>query len=266
MAFIDCVYKSKILGMNISMKVILPYDETDESEKECETAVLYLLHGMRGDSSSWIRSSSIERYVRGKNIAVIMPEAHNGFYTKTKTGHDYLAYCGEEIEDIIEKLFGIKSKRENTYIAGLSMGGYGAFRIAFEYPEKFCYAASFSGVVDIVKVCSIEGTDDNTRRDYINAFGDEGAKEGSRDDLLYLAKEVSKGSVKPILRQYCGRQDFLYDINKGAKAIFEKLGYDYRYSEADGDHTWDYWDKCIKIVVDEIEDINKRVGREGTVL
>lgn len=257
MAFIQCAFASKILGMKTNMNVILPYDESDRTGNN-RPAVLYLLHGITDDHSVWARYTGIERYVRRKDIAVVMPTVHNGFYTHTKTGYDCLKFCAEEVVDAATAMFNLSDRREDMYIAGASMGGYGAFRLALEYPEKYAYAASLSGALDIVQICKTRrgdpGVSDLMVRDIINAFGEGGAEKGSREDLTALAAEVARKDVKkPVLRQYCGTQDYLYLVNQSAKNAFEGLGFNYAYYEGEGGHDWNYWDKCIQHVLAEIE-------------
>ncbi len=255
MAFIQCSFMSKVLNLKTNMNVILPHD--GKCDKSVKPAVLYLLHGITDDHTVWSRYSSIERYVRDKNIAVIMPTVYNGFYTDTKIGYNYLKFCAEEVVDLCADMFGLSKEREDTFVAGLSMGGYGAFRLALEYPEKYCFAASMSGALDIVSICDTRrdnaDINDPTVRDIINDFGIEGAKRGSRQDLFFLADEVSKTDTKPVLRQYCGTEDFLYVPNQNMKKHIEGLGFDYAYSEKSGAHTWDYWDSVIHEVILEME-------------
>ena len=97
-------------------------------------------------------------------------------------------------------------------------------------------------------------------RDIVNAFGPEGAAHGGECDLLHLADQVSaSGGPKPILRQYCGTEDFLYESNQCAKRHIEPLGFDYAYAEGPGEHTWDYWDARIVDILEEIKRINPDV-------
>lgn len=257
MAFIQCAFTSRTLNMKTNMNVILPYGGYGCENRDKPAAVLYLLHGITDDHSVWMRYTGIERYVRGKNIAVIMPTVQNGFYTYTKTGYDYLKFCGEEVVDAAVKMFGLSAGREDTYVAGVSMGGYGAFRLAFEYPQQFSYAASLSGALDIVQICRMgraaREVNDMMVRDVVNAFGEEGVQSGGREDLLALAAKVSENAAKkPVLRQYCGTSDYLYTVNNDAKKVFERLGFDYRYYEGEGNHEWGFWDKCIQSVLEEI--------------
>lgn len=263
MAFIQCGFSSEILGMKTNMNVLLPQDTVRKGEAP---PVLYLLHGHTDDHAAWTRFTGLERYVRDLNLAVVMPTVHNGFYTNMHTGYRYFDFCTQELPAVVRSMFHVSSAREDTFVAGLSMGGYGAWRLALGCPEQYCFAASMSGVLDIAGECEKRRNDPNVSGDYmrdiVNAFGPEGALYGGECDLLHLAGRVdASGGPKPILRQYCGTEDFLYECNQIAKEKIEQLGFDYAYAEAPGEHTWDFWDARIVDILEEMKRINPRVAR-----
>ena len=264
MAFLQCGISSDILGMKTNMNVLLPQDNVRQSREA--VLVLYLLHGHTDDHAAWSRFTGLERYVRDLNLAVVMPTVHNGFYTNTEIGYRYFDFCTQELPELVSAMFHVSSAREDTFVAGLSMGGYGAWRLALARPEQYCYAASMSGVLDLAGECEQRRNDPDVSsdfmRDIINAFGPEGALYGSESDLLFLADRVNASSgPKPILRQFCGTEDFLYESNQNAKKHVEALGFDYTYWEGPGAHTWDFWDSCIQKIVKEIASINPKVSR-----
>lgn len=262
MAFLQCGFSSEILGMKTNMNVLLPQDTLRQSKQA--PPVLYLLHGHTDDHAAWSRFTGLERFVRELNLAVVMPTVHNGFYTNTEIGYRYFDFCTQELPALVSTMFHVSTAREDTFVAGLSMGGYGAWRLALGCPERYCYAASMSGVLDIAGECEQRLGDPDVSgdfvRDIVNAFGPEGARRGSECDLLYLADRVSaSGGPKPILRQYCGTEDFLYESNQRAKQHVGRLGFDYAYAEGPGAHTWDYWDARIQDILSELAKINPKI-------
>ena len=99
--------------------------------------VLYLLHGLSDNHTIWLRRTGIERYVASLPIMVVMPDGGRGFYADADQGYAYGKAIGEELVDRIDKTFPTKASREGRVVAGLSMGGYGALRLALNYPERF---------------------------------------------------------------------------------------------------------------------------------
>ena len=129
MALLHVNYFSEVLGLSTSMDVILPQPAKGQIGMGSvavngKLPVLYLLHGLSDDHTIWQRRTSIERYVADLPLAVVMPTVHRGFYTDAKQGYDYWTHISEEIPRIVKSFFPISDRREDTFAAGLSMGGY----------------------------------------------------------------------------------------------------------------------------------------------
>lgn len=246
-------FHSEILDLRNTMYVLLPQRTMVErqSKRAPKYRVLYLLHGHSDDHTAWQRWTSIERYVEGLNLAVVMPAAHLSFYTDMAYGPRYGQFISEEVPAVVHELFPLSSKREDTFIAGLSMGGYGAFKMALTYPERYAAAASLSGAVDIAEVVRPKKDPGNKAwlAEMRTVFGDLRKVPGSQHDLFTLAKKVSKAPVRPRLYQCCGTEDFLYADNLRFRDAIQKLPFDYTYEESPGEHTWAFWDKMIQNVL-----------------
>src|SRR6266545_4821982 len=221
---------SETLGLLSSMHVLLPQrplvDARNKPRKKLRT--LYLLHGHSDDHTAWQRWTSIERYVEGLNLAVVMPAVHLSFYTDMAYGGNYWQFISEEVPAVARDLFPLSSDRKDNFVAGLSMGGYGAFKLALTHPERFAAAASLSGAVDINEVVKAHG-DPNEKiwlAEMRNIFGDLGKVPGSKHDLIALAKKVAKGHVKPRLYQCCGTEDALHADNIRFRDAIRKLSLD----------------------------------------
>ena len=111
-----------------------------------------MLHGGYGDYTDWMRLTSIERYAQAKKLAVIMPSASNSFYQDMACGSDYLRFITQEVPQLCESLFPISTRREHTFVGGLSMGGYGASKCALRRPDLYAAFADLSGAVDPVEL------------------------------------------------------------------------------------------------------------------
>lgn len=238
MALIHCDFYSEILGISTSMYVILP-----QTTKKHPT--LYLLHGLSDDHTIWLRRTSIERYVASLGLAVVMPAANRSFYTDMEHGYRYWTFISEELPMLARSFFPLSEAREDNFVAGLSMGGYGAFKLALRCPEKFCAAASLSGCLNISNL------DSDFSEDFRCIFGDSKKIEGSDNDLFYLAKKIAESDgLKPKLYQCCGTEDLLNEDNRKFFSFCKKMQLDLTYEEEPGEHEWGYWDKKIQCVLE----------------
>lgn len=240
MSLINISYASNILNSNNNITLIYPDNIKRESVN-----ILYLLHGYSGSNYDWTRYTNIIKLVSDKNLVVVMPDFKNSFYTNMKYGFNYFDYLTEELPSFIEQTFNLKHKKENTYIFGLSMGGYGALKAALTYPNKYNGAASFSGVVNIKNVY-----DRLINRDKV-LNGIFGSKEEllnnlNKHDLFKLTKNINN-NLKLYLS--CGKDDFLYDDNKTFKKHLKENNINHQYVFKDGDHNWDFWNEEINYAI-----------------
>jgi putative tributyrin esterase len=245
-------FMSENLGLLSSMYVLLPQRKlADAQKKQKKFRTLYLLHGHSDDHTAWQRFTSIERYAEGLNLAVVMPAVHLSFYNDMAHGLKYWQFISEEVPAVVRGLFPLSSERRDNFVAGLSMGGYGAFKLALTHPERYAAAASLSGALDIRAVTSPRKDRDNKiwLAEMRTVFGDLRKVPGSKHDLFALAKKVVKGQVKPRLYQCCGTEDHLYDDNIRFRDSVRKLPLDLTYEEGPGEHVWAYWDRMIQNVL-----------------
>ncbi len=252
MALINLDFFSDVLGMACSANVILPQRTMSQIGLHGvgggdEFPVLYLLHGLSDDHSIWLRRTSIERYVSELGLAVVMPAVHRSFYTDMHHGMRYWTFISEELPRICKSMFRISNKREHTFVAGLSMGGYGAFKLALRCPQKFAAAASLSGALDMSPNTKDWG---DLGSDLDMVFGARDQFDGSPNDLLHLARELAAGDVDvPALYAICGEEDFLLEQNHRFRDTAAEIGLDLVYKEAPGAHEWEFWDRHIQDVL-----------------
>jgi putative tributyrin esterase len=245
---------SDTLGFHTSMHVLLPKRTLAEmkSKRRPRYRTLYLLHGHSDDHTAWQRFTSIERYAEGLNLAVVMPAVHLSFYNDMTHGGKYWQFISEEVPTLVRDMFSLSSARKDNYVAGLSMGGYGAFKMALTHPERYAAAASLSGATDISEVVRIKKNEPDNKawiEEMRTVFGDLSKVPGSRHDLFALAKKAARAPVKPCLYQCCGTEDDLYPDNVRFRDAVRKLPLDLTYEEGPGEHDWAYWDKMIQRVL-----------------
>lgn len=260
MALIQCDFFSETLGLCMTMNVILP-QSTSGSQIGIESQsgsgrhpTLFLLHGLSDDHSIWLRRTSIERYVAPLGLAVVMPAVHRSFYTDMKHGGKYWTYISEELPRLAREFFPLSHRREDTFVAGLSMGGYGALKLALNHPNRFAAAASLSGATRMDVDAMFDPARNDRVPEMLDVFGSKESFVGSENDLAHLVQHVAGAGVsKPRIYQCCGTEDFLYAQNQSFKKLIEPLGYDYTYEEEPGAHEWGYWDMKIQRVLEWLE-------------
>lgn len=240
MAFIRADFYAASLGMQTGIHVILP----EGAGKNDELRVLYLLHGLSDNCTNWVRGTSIERYALQYNTAVVMPEVQRSFYTDMRYGPQYFAYVTEELPRFCQKTFAFSGEREKTFVAGLSMGGYGALKCALTYPERYAYCAAFSSACDIRLRTSLPEMDEQLTRDAKAIFGEQ-IHIPEEADLHLLAEKNAKAPALPKLYLTCGLQDGLLPENRAIAERLQRLGYGIRYEEWEGVHNWEFWDTSI---------------------
>lgn len=249
-----CNFYSKVLNNHVDVNVLIPSipdndhftHDLDEVYKERNIPVLYLLHGALDDYTMWLRHTNIERYAEEAGIAVVMPSGQNGFYSNAIYGLNYFDYITEELPRFIEYTFPVSREREYRYIAGPSMGGYGATKCGLKRHDMYRAFGDFSGAVDPERLEPLMTKMGFGFFRYDLIFGGSDKVTGSKDDLQVLAEECSKYDKKPYAFITCGLEDTNnYDMNYQLYKKLESCGFDTEFFGGHGDHDWVYWDKCI---------------------
>jgi putative tributyrin esterase len=249
MAWLHVHYHSETLRMPVPMEVLLPQHVAGGSHKADDPGpyqTVYLLHGMTDDHTAWIRRTSVERYVERLPLAVVMPAGHLGWYTDMAYGRDYFKFITEELPAICERMFPLSGERKDRFIAGLSMGGYGALKAGMLAPDKYSAAASFSGAFNMMKLY------DRLSPELVaDVFGSKEALIGSLNDPFAAAEKLAKSdSQPPNFYMWCGTEDFLYDDNVRLRERLLQLGLPLTYEEGPGGHEWKHWDRCVERIID----------------
>jgi putative tributyrin esterase len=261
MALAHVDYFSEVLGLCCQADVILPQKlqgvgQTGSSQTG-NAPVLWLLHGASDDHTIWQRRTSIERYVAPLGIAVVMPAVQLSFYTNMASGARYFDYVTNELPEIMRDFFHFSALREDNFVADLSMGGYGAFKLALSKPQQYAAAASLSGALDMAALVEMRTKGPEAEKDpnrghlFEWIFGDPEQVRGSQHDLFHLLqKDQQESTVLPKLYVTCGTEDFLYASNIKFRDYARSLGVELTYHEEPGEHEWGYWDRNIQKILD----------------
>lgn len=237
MAFCELKYFSNALGKMTAANVILP-----ENGSTGPFPVLYLLHGLSDDNTGWARRTSIERYVANWPLIVVMPDSGRGFYCDAQEGMPYETAIAGDLVSYIDNVFQTRKERTGRALAGLSMGGYGAVKLALRFPERFVSAHSHSGALGFGHR-SLED-EDSFAMEFRRIVG--ANPQGGIHDLYALSKQLVASPSKPALRIDCGVDDFLIEDNRAYHKHLEQIGYAHEYAEYSGAHDWDYWDEHVR--------------------
>lgn len=253
MAFLQANIYSNVLEMEVMIDVILPQSTkkkigTQSQSTGTDLPVLYLLHGMNGNHSVWQRRTSIERYAAEYQLAVIMPSTDLGWYTDTTYEMKYWTFIAEELPQICHELFPqLTQKREKTFAAGLSMGGYGAVKLGLRKPDQFAAVASLSGALALAE--SMDSLLQLRSQAYWEGiFGPLEQFKGSENDLIHLIETIDP-STAPRVFISCGTEDQLYPASEYAVDKLQKRKLDVTFESGTGDHDWNFWDQWIQRVL-----------------
>ena len=240
MALLELSFHAATLGQHTGVNVVLP-DSVRAGER---VPVLYLLHGLSDDHTMWSRRTSVERYAAPYKLAIVMPDGHRSFYTDMATGERFFSYITEELPARMESFFPVSQTREGRFIAGLSMGGYGAFKAALNRPGLYAAAASFSGALDAPAFATRFGEAMGRA-----IFGDADPAAAPHNLLRVadiLAADPTALAACPKLFQACGTEDQLHAANIAFRDHARALGLPLHYVEGPGNHEWGYWDARIR--------------------
>lgn len=252
MALIHLNCHSDTLQMAVNIDVILPQAATSQigmaGKREATYRTLYLLHGLSDDQTIWQRRTSVERYAARYGVAVVMPSGGRSFYTDMRHGGAYYTYIARELPAICRSFFaGMSADPADQYIAGLSMGGYGAWKIGMR-EGGFAGIASFSGALDVHALATRAALDD--RGYWEDIFGDIEKIPGSQEDVYALtAQAITSGRPLPKLYLSCGTEDWLLAATRRMRDLLTTHATPCEYREVPGNHNWEFWDAELERVM-----------------
>lgn len=258
MALIQCNFFSQSLMRTVSFQAILPVDKVvnNQRQQQKEYKTLYLLHGIFGDYYDWNNGTRIQSWAQERNLVVIMPSGENKFYVDNERTLEYFSkFIGEELVEVTRAMFPLSHKREDTFIAGLSMGGYGAIVNGLKYHNTFGYIAGLSSALILEQAIHSKDGDEipylNKRTYMESVFGDLNQLKGSDKDYKALILKLKKEN-QPIPHIYlaCGTEDFLINENHDYRDFLIQNQVKFTYQEGPGIHNWVFWDEYIYKVLE----------------
>ena len=230
-------YRSEALGRDTSMDVVIP-------DTPGPWPILFLLHGLTGAYSSWLRNHQVERLVGARPVLVVMPDAGRSFYCNEpwESGIRYEDHIWQDTLAFCERTFPVLPSRTHRAVVGLSMGGYGALLMGLRHPDLFCAAGSVSGSTYFSHEPTERHAHDDVGR-LARALPDD-------NDVFLLAEQRAACGETPALRISCGTEDFLWGTNLAFHRHLSALGTEHTWVAHPGQHDHGTWDIQVPAAVD----------------
>ncbi len=252
--YMHCNFHSCVLRMNVDVLVLLPENDrmkqfAEKTKKPVKYQTLYLLHGFTGDYMTYIRTSNIERYADEHQIMVVMPSVYNSAYTDMKYGLDYFTYLSEELMDFIERTLPSSPRREDRFVAGMSMGGYGAYKFGLSCPDKFCAIGGVAGSYHAEY--RYQGKVNTVSTLCEALYGDPPAITPEIHDIFTMMKNLKeKGVELPRMYTCCGTEDRRYQDSVDLIKFAEEIGVPLVFEDGPGRHDSIFFDEYIQKILD----------------
>ena len=251
MAYYRIEYYSKALHRSTSFEMIIPNDlREDVPEPETPMSTLFLLHGYTGKAGNWVPEELTQQH----NFAIVMPTAENSFYLDgLATGHAFQTMVGIELVDYVRKTFGLATCPENTFIAGLSMGGFGAIHTGLAYPDRFGKIGALSSALIVHGLSTMKPGGGNSVANYEyyhECFGDlETIEERDCNPEVQIRKLKAEEKTVPQMYICCGTEDFLLEPNREFHQFLIAEQVPHEYHESKGQNDMVFWQEYIVQIV-----------------
>jgi putative tributyrin esterase len=237
----DGIFHSQSLGRDVRYRVLLPRNY----EEGGRFPVLYLLHGLFGDYLNWDTRTGLESYAQNLPLLIVMPDAGDSWYTNSATvpNDKYEDYIAKDLLREIDARYHTIRDRHKRSIAGLSMGGYGAIKLALKYSDLFAFAGSLSGALNAAQTLDVERPE--FRAKLLEVFGGSENRVRSQNDVFQIL-QPSASSDYPYFYLACGTSDLFLTVNRTFVKKLSSSKIAYEYHETSGGHTWEYWDAALQ--------------------
>lgn len=247
MANLNIELYSECLHRYTSMKMVIPTDRPDPVPGR-KMKTVFLLHGYTGKGDNWIPDEMIEKY----HFAVVCPTGENGFWLNgLSTGHAWQTFVGEELVGFVRRTFNLACERENTYLCGLSMGGFGALHTALAYPDVFSKTIALSSAFIERKVAEMKNGKGDIIANYEyyrECFGEpEKLMESDNAPETLVKKIIASNGELPMPEIYmaCGTKDYMLKNNREMDTFLTENNVPHTYLEWPGKHDMVFWQEAL---------------------
>lgn len=246
-------FKSPMVGTTLPYNVVLPVDYA--SSRTTRYPVLYLLHGLDGHYTDWLTRTNVADYASQYRIIIVMPEGNNSWYTDSATVavDKYESYVLKEIVPDVQQRYRTIEARYGRAIAGLSMGGFGAFKLGLKSPGTFVFVGSVSGAFGVTRYGEKESGSSSNWNNILKIFGPAGSDTRKANDLFEIIRQLPAAQIASLPYFYfdCGTEDSpnIFEANRDLSALMIEKKIPHEFRELPGNHSWGYWDSQIQEVL-----------------
>lgn len=223
---------------------------------------LIILHGFAGDETEWTNQGRAEMLCRLYNLNVVLPNGYTTFYLdRPDKGHNFCTYVGQDLIEYLRKTFHIAMTREDTILAGESMGGFGALHTAFAFPQNFGHIIALSsGLIhhEVSQMRPETGGNAISNYEYYEAtFGDpKKLLESDNNPEVLVKRMLANNQPVPSIFMACGTEDFLLPTNLDFHKFLQEQGIDAEMFVGEGSrHDFTFWnammDKALPKVLND---------------
>lgn len=273
MAVFQVTFMSQTLNRTVPLVVILPTDKVvpagmPQRDPSKPYKTLYLLHGIIGSCIDWLYGTRIQRWAEERELAVVMPSGDNSMYLDHAVDR-YGAFVGQELVEFTRRTFPLSHRKEDTFIGGLSMGGFGAMRNGLKYRDTFGAIISLSGgfVLDEDVLTPVENPQfpSETMEFRHAVYGPDlkAALHSDRNPKYLVETMAAVGETFPEIYMACGEDDFLLEKNLAFRDLLTRCGVRHTFELGPGAHEWDFWDTYIKKALDWLPLEDALAGRSS---
>ena len=239
---------SPSLERHISFEMMIPGENEADSKRPMKT--VFLLHGYSSGAWNWIPEELAQKY----GFTVVIPNGENSFWLDgISTGHKFCTLIGEELPRYLRKTFGLANSADDTYIMGLSMGGFGALHTALRYPGQFGKAGAMSSALIVHEVAGMKPGSNSGKANYEyyrECFGEpEKVLESDNNPETLALRLKAEGKKLPDIYMCCGTEDFLLVNNRQMHAFLTEHDIPHEYHESAGNHDMTFWNEYTAKII-----------------
>ena len=232
----DLTFHSASLNRDMQYRVVLPASVTPGQR----LPVVYLLHGGGGGFRDWTNDSDVARFAES-GLLLVMPEGDSSYYTNAVDPPQdrYEDYIVHDLIADAESRFPVAAGRSKRAIVGLSMGGFGAVKLALRHPDLFIFVGGMSSAIDVSRrAFSFKRLQQS--RHYHSIFGSAGSQTRRDNDPFALARTANPEAA-PYFFLTCGEQEGLLPANREFAALLAQRHFRHEFHTVPGGHDWNQW-------------------------